>query len=291
MSGNPYYYRMPIQYIAFETANQIKMVVIGLDTTNDMPTKYEIILNLDGTIAEGNSNIKVTSSDLAFATDMPSLDGYATEEWVNTQGFLKEHQDISNLATKDEVALKANQSDVDFEVNALNERIAAITVPTKVSELENDAQYQTSSEVDARIQAVVGAAPEALDTLEEIANKLADNDDVVAALTTQIAEKATTEALNAEIGARTAKDTEIEAELANKVAYTDVTTEENPNRKAIVLNNHDTLLGNTTSGSAVNIAMVSKWDKVDLGSTQVSINLNGKDERPTYNDDAELALR
>ena len=308
LSGNPYYYKMPIQYIAFESANQIKMVVIGLDTTNDMPTKYEIILNLDGTIAEGNSNIKVTSSDLAFATDMPSLDGYATEEWVNTQGFLKEHQDISNLATKDEVALKANQSDVDFQVNALNERIDAITVPTKVSELENDAQYQTSSEVDARIQAVVGAAPEALDTLEEIANKLSDNDDVVASLTTQIAEKATTEALNAEIEARSAKDTElqgnieaeaqariakdteIETELANKVAYTDVTTEENPNRKAIVLNNHDTLLGNTTSGSAVNIAMVSKWDKVDLGSTQVSINLNGKDERPTYNDDAELAL-
>lgn len=308
LSGNPYYYKMPIQYIAFESANQIKMVVIGLDTTNDMPTKYEIILNLDGTIADGNSNIKVTSNDLAFATDMPSLDGYATEEWVNTQGFLKEHQDISNLATKDEVALKANQSDVDSKVNALNERIDAIKIPTKVSELENDAQYQTSSEVDARIQAVVGAAPEALDTLEEIANKLSDNDDVVASLTTQIAGKATTEALNAEIEARSAKDTElqgnieaeaqariakdteIETELANKVAYTDVTTEENPNRKAIVLNNHDTLLGNTTSGSAVNIAMVSKWDKVDLGSTQVSINLNGKDARPTYNDDVQLAL-
>lgn len=151
LSGNPYYYKMPIQYIAFESANQIKMVVIGLDTTNDMPTKYEIILNLDGTIAEGNSNIKVTSSDLAFATDMPSLDGYATEEWVNTQGFLKEHQDISNLATKNEVALKANQSDIDSQVNALNERIDAITVPTKVSELENDSQYQTKSDVDNAI--------------------------------------------------------------------------------------------------------------------------------------------
>ena len=158
LSGNPYYYKMPIQYIAFESANQIKMVVIGLDTTNDMPTKYEIILNLDGTIAEGNSNIKVTSSDLAFATDMPSLDGYATEEWVNTQGFLKEHQDISNLATKNEVALKANQSDVDSQVNALNERIDAITVPTKVSELENDSQYQTKSDVD---NAIVSKAEQA----------------------------------------------------------------------------------------------------------------------------------
>ena len=262
-------------------------------------------LNLNGSAEHPTYN---DEKELAFVDEIPSVEGLASEEWVNAQGFLKEHQDISNLATKDEVALKANQSDVDFQVNALNEKIDAIKIPTKVSELENDAQYQTSSEVDARIQAVVGAAPEALDTLEEIANKLSDNDDVVASLTTQIAEKATTESLNAEIEtrsakdtelqenieaeaqARIAKDTEIETELANKVAYTDVTTEENPNRKAIVLNNHDTLLGNTTSGSAVNIAMVSKWDKVDLGSTQVSINLNGKDERPTYNDDAELAL-
>lgn len=183
LSGNPHYYRMPIQYIAFESDNQIKMVVIGLDTTNDTPTKYEIILNLDGTIAKDNSNIKVTSSDL-----------------VLTDG------------------------------------------------------------------------------------------DTISALKAQIEEKATTEALNTEVEARTAKDTEIEAELAKKVAYTDVTTEDNPNRKAIVLNNHDTLLGRTTSGSAVNIAMISKWDKSDFGSAQLPFNMNGSEERPTYNDTEEVAL-
>ena len=293
-------------------------VILGTTTTGQtnslvMMSKWDkadfgsasVTLNLNGKDEHPTYN---DNKEIAFVDDIPSVEGLASEEWVNAQGFLKEHQDISNLATKDEVALKANQSDVDFQVNALNEKIDAIKIPTKVTELENDAQYQTSSEVDDRIQAVVGAAPEALDTLEEIANKLSDNDDVVASLTTQIAEKATTEALNTEIEtrsakdtelqgnieaeaqARIAKDTEIETELANKVAYTDVTTEENPNRKAIVLNNYDTLLGNTTSGRAVNIAMVSKWDKVDLGSTQVSINLNGKDKRPTYNDDTELAL-
>lgn len=293
-------------------------VILGTTTTGQtnslvMMSKWDkadfgsasVTLNLNGKDEHPTYN---DNKEIAFVDDIPSVEGLASEEWVNAQGFLKEHQDISNLATKDEVALKANQSDVDFQVNALNEKIDAIKIPTKVTELKNDAQYQTSSEVDDRIQAVVGAAPEALDTLGEIANKLSDNDDVVASLTTQIAEKATTEALNTEIEtrsakdtelqgnieaeaqARIAKDTEIETELANKVAYTDVTTEENPNRKAIVLNNYDTLLGNTTSGRAVNIAMVSKWDKVDLGSTQVSINLNGKDERPTYNDDIELAL-
>lgn len=78
--------------------------------------------------------------------------------------------------------------------------------------------------------------------------------------------------------------------LLNKVEYTDVATSENPGRKAIVLKNHDTILGNTKNGTSVNIAMVSKWDKVDLGSAQVSINLNGKDKRPTYNDEKEIAL-
>ena len=82
----------------------------------------------------------------------------------------------------------------------------------------------------------------------------------------------------------------IDEALAKKVDWTDVSTEENPNRKSIVLGNHDTILGYTTTGSAVNIAMVSKWDKVDLGSAQTSINLNGKDERPTYNDEKQLAF-
>lgn len=287
LSGNPYYYKMPIQYIAFESANQLKMVVVGLDTRNDMPTKYDIVINLDGTVIEGNSNIKVTSSDLAFASDIPSTDKYAT---------------------KDEVALKANQSDVDFQVNTLNEKIDAIVVPTKVSEFENDSDYQTASDVDNRINQIVGAAPEALDTLEEIANKLADNDDIVAAITTQIADKASitdlaeeTNArsladtnlqndLQAEAEARTNKDAELEESLSKKIEWTDVATEENPGRKSIVLANHDTILGRTTNGAAVNIVMVSKWDKVDMGSAQLPFNMNGSEERPTYNDDKLLAL-
>ena len=82
----------------------------------------------------------------------------------------------------------------------------------------------------------------------------------------------------------------VESKVENKVDWTDVSTEENPNRKAVVLGNHDTLLGTTTSGGSVNVAMVSKWDKVDLGSAQVELNLNGSATRPTYNDDQQLAL-
>lgn len=65
------------------------------------------------------------------------------------------------------------------------------SIPTKVSELENDSNYQTQAEVDERFEHLIGAAPAALDTLEEIAEKLSDNDDVHTALVNSIAEKVT----------------------------------------------------------------------------------------------------
>ena len=71
-------------------------------------------------------------------------------------------------------------------------------------------------------------------------------------------------------------------DVKNKVDWTDISTEDNADRKAIVLKNHDTILGKTTSGGTVSIAMVSKWDVVDLGTTSLPINLNTpKGVRPT----------
>ena len=66
----------------------------------------------------------------------------------------------------------------------------------------------------------------------------------------------------------------VETDLENVVKYDDVSTPEKPNRKAIALKNDDLILGATTSGVTVNIAMVNKWDVVDLGSNQLPINLN-----------------
>lgn len=60
LSGRPMRYKMPIQYSAFESNNQIKLVVVGLDTSDDSVSKYTILINLDGTIIEGNSNVQVT---------------------------------------------------------------------------------------------------------------------------------------------------------------------------------------------------------------------------------------
>lgn len=61
-------------------------------------------------------------------------------------------------------------------------------------------------------------------------------------------------------------------------------------RKTIQLKNYDSISGLSTTGVGFNIVMVSKWDKVDLGSSGISINLNGSETRPTYNDSKEIAL-
>lgn len=65
LSTNPHFYRFVPEYFAFESANQIKLVFNGLDTSNDESCKYEILINLDGTIIEGNSNVslKILSVD------------------------------------------------------------------------------------------------------------------------------------------------------------------------------------------------------------------------------------
>ena len=65
---------------------------------------------------------------------------------------------------------------------------------------------------------VVGAAPEAYDTLKEIADKLNSNDDLHAAINEAIATKATTVALNEEITRAKAAEAENKAEIAAEAA-------------------------------------------------------------------------
>lgn len=61
-------------------------------------------------------------------------------------------------------------------------------------------------------------------------------------------------------------------------------------RKHIVLENHSSLFGASTKAENANLIMMSKWDKVDVGSTKYEINLNGSAENPTYNDTEKIML-
>ena len=62
--------------------------------------------------------------------------------------------------------------------------------PSAISSFTNDMGYQTSAQVAAAVQAIIGSAPSALDTLQEIATQLASDESAVSALTSTVVLKA-----------------------------------------------------------------------------------------------------
>ena len=86
---------------------------------------------------------------------------------------------------------------------------------THLSQLINDAGFQTEEEVNAAIQKIIGSAPEVLDTLKEIADALGNDPNFATTITKKLA--AITEQVNQEIEDRIAGDKANSAEVAAEV--------------------------------------------------------------------------
>lgn len=86
---------------------------------------------------------------------------------------------------------------------------------THLSQLINDAGFQTEEEVNAAIQKIIGSAPEVLDTLKEIADALGNDPNFATTITRKLA--AITEQVNQEIEDRIAGDEANSAEVATEV--------------------------------------------------------------------------
>lgn len=159
--------------------------------------------SLSGVNAEGVAGFnlaKVSADDkveVGSARLTLNLVGAAPRPVFNGEKGIALSEDLETRANElqDEINLKASQSDLEAYMSTTNTKIEEFegkigTIPTKVSELENDADYQNASQVDARIQEVVAAAPEALDTLKELADALGNDPDFAGTVTTKLAKKA-----------------------------------------------------------------------------------------------------
>jgi trimeric autotransporter adhesin len=146
--------------------------------------------------------ITAATAASTYAAKATTLAGYGitdayTKSQVDTSLALK--ADTSSLAT---VATSGSYADLTNKPTLfsgsytdLTNKPTIPTVPTVVSAFTNDAGYQTSAQVNTAIQAVVGAAPAALNTLAKIDAQLASDESAAAALTTTVsgkADKATT---------------------------------------------------------------------------------------------------
>lgn len=224
----------------------------------------------------------------------------ALENKVTEEASAREEGD-AKLSEK----IESEASRVDGMVNQINENVAS-SIETlnnnlvKAIETINNgiaAEVTNCEEGDAKLQAAIDELAEKVNgegaDLTELEGKIEKNAADIATVNNNLVEAVNNINKNVADGFSTINgglNNEIRPELEKAVKYEDTATEQNPGRKTIFLNNHDNICGKTTDGSAVNIAMVSKWNKVNLGSSSVEINLNGSAERPTYNDSKQIAL-
>ena len=137
---------------------------IGLKVTEDgiiakdvVTPEHTLSSKADKSFVEDNYYNKSTVDKKiteAVTGGQVSLDGFATEQWVNEQGFLKEHQDISQKADKSELPTKTSDLTNDSgyltehqDISHLATKAEIPTVPTKVSELENDSKFITINDI------------------------------------------------------------------------------------------------------------------------------------------------
>ena len=264
-------------------------------STEENPNRKAIVLGNHDTIlgtkaSGGTVNIAMVSKwdkvDLGSSSLEINLNGSAERPTYNDNKQIALLDDIINSDTnfsKEIEELKKKDSEletlIENEINVRSEKDSELQL-----NLEEESTARESK--DSELEILINNESEIRNEKDSELEILINNESKTRS------EKDSELQLNIEneSSERIKSDLELSNKLDNKVDWTSISTEENPNRKAIILGNHDTILGTTTSTGTVNIAMVSKWDKVDLGTATLPINLNGNSERPTYNDNKEIAL-
>lgn len=104
---------------------------------------------------------------------------------------LSEDLETKAAELQDNINLKASQSDLEAYMSATDTKVSELeekigNVPTKVSEFENDANYQSASQVDARIQEVVAGLSNTLEALNATVQILQSKVDVLTKTNTEV---------------------------------------------------------------------------------------------------------
>ena len=148
-----------------EKFNAISNVIVGgnvdlFEVVQSLPTENisdnKVYLVMDSNGSEGNTYVEYLYvngkwEELGKFKVNIDLSGYATEDWVNSQGFLKEHQDISNLATKAELATKQDvisdletiRSGASKGATALQSVPSTYALKTDILSAKTDTRYTT----------------------------------------------------------------------------------------------------------------------------------------------------
>ena len=119
------------------------------DVVLDIPSKTSQLENDSGFLTEHQSLAEYAKkSDIpdvsGFATKddissveskIPSLEGYATEQWVEAKGYLTEHQSLENYALRSEIPTKTSDLTNDSGYLTEHQSLAAYSTTTEVQSM------------------------------------------------------------------------------------------------------------------------------------------------------------
>lgn len=171
----------------------------------------EILVDLEGgefmhgNILDANSTNKLIDQSVKDAIDNSSTNGnYVTKDLLEAETIARTKSD-EDLNTK----IKAEQTRAEGKEKQISDKLAIV-----------DGDSNTEGSFRKAIADVIAAAPEDLDTLKEIADKLAGNDDLHTALNQAITEKADASALANEVSRATGVENDLRTAIGTKADAT-----------------------------------------------------------------------
>lgn len=178
---------------------------------------------MHGNILDANSTNKLINQSVKDAVDNKLIEsGYVTKGLLEaeTTRATEQENSLKTLIGAETSARTKGDEDLSSKIKAEQTRAEGKEkeISDKLAIVDGDSN--TEGSFRKAIADVVAAAPEDLDTLKEIADKLAGNDDLHTALNQAITEKADASALLNEVTRATGAESGLQAAIATKADAT-----------------------------------------------------------------------
>ena len=227
----------------------------------------EILVDLEGgkfmhgNILDANSTNKLIDQSVKDAIDNSITNGnYVTKDLLEakTSARTKSDEDLN-------AKIKAEQTRAEGKEKEISDKLAIV-----------DGDSNTEGSFRKAIADVIAAAPEDLDTLKEIADKLAGNDDLHTALNQAITEKADASALANEVSRATGVESDLQAAIGTKA---DATALSNYVLTTALNQQIDTL----NAAISAKYALVNSLNTVNDSVSSLRVGLSKKQDKITVN--------
>ena len=277
----PYATAYELNILEKQLTEKIKEAAInGVDTN---PTKLSELQNDVGYIT--NSALAAYARKVEIPTRVSQLQN---DSKFITNAALNDYaktSDLSSFATKTEVnAIVANIPSIDGLATEVQLNEVKNSIPTDYVTTSTIANYALKSDIPTDF--VNHEELKNYPTKEEMDLAIAGADE--SELISIVGDSLQVGKEDKDLNLKTRK--EIRVNSNERVVTATPWNDNGTIRESVLLKNNDQITGQKTDGNNVPLVFMSKWDKVEVGGSGAPLNLNGNEERPTYNDDDELAL-